>query len=88
MAEKFFNEIQSPLTTEAKNPFLIAAGLTLTAAILEDQVVGPMQEDTIEDKPLGSFSTFGDLMGQLVPNVAYYGAMKTHHFLLKVAIVT
>lgn len=84
-AETFFNEMKTPITTEAKNPFLIGAGLTLTAAILEDQVVDPLQEDTSNDRPLGSFSKFGDLMGQLVPNIAYYGAMKTHYYFSDIA---
>lgn len=52
----------------------------MTSAIFEDQIVDPLQKDTIEDKPLGSFSEIGDLMGQLVPNITYYGAMKTHHY--------
>ncbi len=82
-AETFFNEMQTPLTTSAQNPFFVGAGLTLTAVILEDQLVDPLQEDTIEDKPLGSFSHLGDLMGQLVPNIAYYSAMKAHYFFAK-----
>ena len=81
LADTFVNEMKSPITTEARNPFLIGAGLTLTAAILEDQIVDPLQEDTIEDRPLGSFSRLGDLMGQLVPNILYYGAMKTNYWL-------
>lgn len=80
-ADTFINELQSPVTTKAKNPFFIAAGLTLSATLLEDQVVDPLQKDTIEDKPLGSLSKFGDLMGQLVPNFVYFAGMKSHYFL-------
>lgn len=75
-AESVWEELETPITTKARNPFLVGASLTLAAAILEDQVVDPVQHDTVEDKPLGSFSRFGDLMGQLVPNVLYYGSMK------------
>lgn len=79
-AEGIWEELKSPVTTKARNPFLIGAGLTLTIVILEDQVVDPVQEETIREKPLGKMSTFAELMGQLVPNVLYFGAMKLHYY--------
>lgn len=80
-AETFLEGLQTPVTTQAKNPFLITAGLTLSAAILEDQIVDPIQEETIREKPLGKLSSFAEIMGQLVPNILYYGGMKTHYYL-------
>ncbi len=68
-------ESLSPLTTEARSPVLIGSALTLSLSIFEDQVVDPVQEETVENRPLGDFSRFGDIMGQLVPNIIYAGGM-------------
>ncbi len=82
-AEPFFDEIKTPVTTEARNPFLVGIGLTLTAALSRDSTGEPLQKDISEDQPLGSWSKFGDLMGLLIPNAVYYGSMKTHFYISK-----
>ncbi|MBL7664278.1 MAG: phosphatase PAP2 family protein [Bacteriovoracaceae bacterium] len=71
-------ELLSPVQTEASTPFYIGAGITLTLSIFEDAIVDPAQQETVENKPLGSFSGFGDAMGQLVPNVLYMTGMYWH----------
>ena len=79
-SETMLNELKSPVTTEARNPFYYAAGLTLLTVILEDQVVDPVQEETIRERPLGKLSPMGDIMGQLVPNALYYLGMKINYW--------
>lgn len=69
--DDFKDEITSPITTEAKSAFLFGAIVTSTVLIFEDQTVDPVQDETTEDKPLGSFSVYGDWAGQMVPNGLY-----------------
>ncbi len=71
----FWSELSSPVTTPARTYFLTGAAITLTAAILEDQIVDPLQEDTVEDKPLGKYSYLGDYAGQMIPNALYIISM-------------
>ena len=71
-------EIASPVTTKAKYYLLGGSLLTvfLTIDATEDGPLGHgLQNETVEDKPLGSLSTVGNVAGQLVPNVLYIGTM-------------
>lgn len=74
------DELLSPVDTKAWGPFFTGMALTLGAVMMEDPVVDPVQEEAIREKPLGRMSTFGDIMGQLVPNALYYVGMKTHGY--------
>lgn len=65
------NEAFSPFTTSARNVFYVGAGLTITVLIFEDSIIDYTQKDLSNDKPLGSFSKFGDLAGQMIPNAIY-----------------
>jgi membrane-associated phospholipid phosphatase len=67
----FKDEALSPWTTKAKTIFFIGTGLTVAVLAFEDSIVDPTQEDVVNDKPLGSFSKYGDLAGSMVPNLAY-----------------
>lgn len=67
----FKDETLSPWTTSARNVFYVGTGLTLAVLAFEDQIIDYTQRDLSNDKPLGSLSKFGDLAGQLVPNVLY-----------------
>lgn len=70
-------EIASPVTTKAK--YYLLGGTLLTAFLtidaIEDGLGHDIQDETVEDKPLGSLSAVGDVAGQLVPNVLYIGTM-------------
>jgi hypothetical protein len=70
-ASEFVHELTSPVTTQARAPFLTGAGITLVSILLEDQIEDPTQKETTEERPLGKYSKFGDLMGHLVPNGLY-----------------
>ena len=64
-------ESLSPFTTSAKNVLIAGTGLSLGVLLFEDAIVDPTQAEMTNDKPLGSFSRFGDLAGQVVPNAIY-----------------
>lgn len=64
-------EALSPITTSARNVLYVGGALTLGVLIFEDSIIDYAQRDLSNDKPLGSFSKFGDLAGQLVPNAIY-----------------
>lgn len=68
-------DLASPVTTPARTHLIVGTLLTLTLVALEDQIVDPTQRETVEDRPLGRFSRFGDLAGQAIPNAAYAGGM-------------
>lgn len=86
---EIWQNIKSPITTDAKYSLLFGTGLTVTLLILEDQVIDPAQEETVENKPLGSSSTLGDQLGQIYPNAAYvagflgYGLIAKDHKALR-----
>lgn len=67
----FKNEISSPVTTTPAKYILIGgASLTLMAAYFEDEL-DRGQNKVVKNRPLGDFSNYGDMAGQLVPNAAY-----------------
>ncbi len=66
-----WENFKSPVTTDAKYPLLIGAGVTALLLIFEDQIVDPAQEEAVEHKPLGPFSKIGDLGGRMYPNALY-----------------
>jgi hypothetical protein len=77
LIEDFGKELVSPVTTDAK--YYLLGGSLLTAVLaldsVEDTLGHEIQDDTVEDKPLGSFSKLGDLAGQMIPNAMYVGAL-------------
>ncbi|MBF0206240.1 MAG: phosphatase PAP2 family protein [Oligoflexia bacterium] len=69
----FVQELTSPITTNARYPFLIGSSLTIFVNVYDDRkIVEATQKETTENRPLGKYSQYGDLMGQLVPNAAYF----------------
>ncbi len=70
-------DIASPVTTEAK--YYLLSGVALTSILVldgvEDSLGHDVQNDTVREKPLGSFSVWGDLAGQMVPNAIYLSSL-------------
>jgi hypothetical protein len=66
----------SPFTTKAKYIMLTGGALTLVSLIPKHD---DLQEDAYKHKTLGSLSKSGDILGQLVPNILYTGAMWVHY---------
>ena len=62
----------SPFTTDAKYPLLIGASVTGLVMAIKKNVEEPVNDDFETRRPLGH-SKFGDVAGQLLPNVAYFG---------------
>lgn len=73
-----WDDFKSPVTTDAKYPLLVGAGLTATLLLFEDKIVDPAQEEVVEHKPLGSLSKIGDLGGQGYANALYVADMLTY----------
>lgn len=67
------NDFISPVTTDAKYVFYGGSLITIlfTFDPIEDKWGHKIQADTIEDKPLGRTSIYGDLAGQMIPNAIY-----------------
>jgi len=66
-------EASSPLTTNAKYVVYTGTALTLALVAFKSGIVDPFQKSQSTSKPLGSSSHYGDLFGQLIPNLAYAG---------------
>lgn len=64
-----------PLTTNAK--YVLYTGLAVTAGLTlyRSEIVKPFQAKQIRNAPLGDSSVYGDILGQLVPNILYAGGM-------------
>jgi membrane-associated phospholipid phosphatase len=74
-------EAASPVTDETSRYTLLAGSLlTLGFAISEDQVGDPFQDKQVRNKTLGHSSGWGDMMGQMVPNILYVGGMSIAGF--------
>ena len=70
-----WDNFKSPVTTDGKYALLIGGALTATLLIFEDKIGDPFQNETVEDRPLGSYSKYGDLAGQGYPNAVYFLGM-------------
>lgn len=68
-------EAASPYTTHARYALFAGSLLTLVVAMTEDQVGDPFQDKQVRNKSLGRASGWGDVMGQMVPNLLYIGGM-------------
>lgn len=68
-------DLESPFMTPAKWTLLGGTGLTLAVLATDDSVASPFEKSTVQHKPLGKASKYGDLAGQLVPNALYAGGM-------------
>jgi len=82
-SEEAWDNFKSPFTTKGKYILMGGAGLTASLLFFEDQIIDPVQHETVEDKPLGATSKFGDLGGQGVPNAIYAAGMLTYGLLAK-----
>ena len=83
--ESAFENLKSPITTNAKYALIVGAGLVGGLLVFEDQIIDPVQNRTSSEKPLGQYSKYGDLAGQGIPNALYilgmygYGALNSEN---------
>ena len=68
-------EAASPSTTSAKYALLGGSLLTLIFIVTEEQVGDPFHDKQVRNQTLGQTSAWGDIMGQMVPNILYIGGM-------------
>ena len=64
-------ESTSPIRTKARYVLIGGSALTLAAMTFRRGVIEPLDNELHEDRPLGSWSRAGDVLGQLVPNLVY-----------------
>jgi membrane-associated phospholipid phosphatase len=74
------DDLESPVTTDAKWILLGGTGLTLATTMAHHSVFEDFEKTTADNKPLGSTSKYGDALGQLVPNVVYFGGAVISHY--------
>jgi hypothetical protein len=71
----------SPVTTEAVAPVIYGSLLTGLTLGFKHEWGDPLQKSTVDRKPLGKSSKFGNLMGLAVPNAVYtLGALATGYW--------
>ncbi|MBI2520707.1 MAG: phosphatase PAP2 family protein [Bdellovibrio sp.] len=75
--ERFKKNLFSPLTTPAKYAFWPGMTLSILLAKAEDSYSDPVQTEMWEKNPLRDSTYVGNLWGSMIPNVAYYLAMKS-----------
>jgi membrane-associated phospholipid phosphatase len=68
-------EAASPYTTSSKYVLLGGSLLTFFFIVTEEQVGDPFHDKQVRNKTLGHSSGWGDIMGQMVPNILYIGGM-------------
>ena len=67
----FKQEAASPVTdTTAQEILFVGTTLTIAAIIFEEEL-DRSHDKVVDNKPLGDLSLYGDIAGQLIPNVAY-----------------
>lgn len=74
----------SPFTTDAK--YTMYTGLASTAFLylgFNNNFIKDTQDEAQENKPLGRFSKWGDLAGQLYPNALYFIGMTSAYLITK-----
>lgn len=71
-------ELAAPFSAGAVTPLLVGAGLTAGTLAFKKPLVYDTQDEIAQDKPLGKFSVYGDMAGQLIPNAAYVTGMLIH----------
>jgi membrane-associated phospholipid phosphatase len=76
----FKQEAASPVTDKTARTILFA-GTTLTiASIIFEEELDRSHDKVVDNKPLGDFSLYGDMAGQLIPNVAYVLGQSLSHW--------
>ena len=69
--ETFWRDFSSPVTTRAWIPLAIGTGSTAFFWTYRQDIGDKLQSNWSRRRPFGKTASFGDFMGQLVPNAAY-----------------
>lgn len=75
------NDFISPFVNPKGQKILLGgAALTGGLVLTREFTVDPLQEDTVKKKPMGGYSKYGDISGQLLPNALYYVGMEAYSY--------
>ncbi len=80
LKQEWPSDLTSPLTGQAQNLLWLGGGLTILVVATQNSIAHPLQESWSERKPLGSLSRFGDLSGQMLPNIFYLIGFGAHYY--------
>lgn len=72
---KDFKEELKSAHTDSKVPLYAGLGAAVTLSFMKNDVSRPFQTSTVSQEPLGKASYYGDILGQLAPNIVYAGGM-------------
>ena len=75
------NDFIAPWTDLTGRKVLIG-GLGLSAGLVATREVTsyPLQEETAKNRPMGSYSKYGDMAGQMYPSILYMAGMQAYSF--------
>ncbi len=79
--ERFTKNLFSPVTTPAKYAFWPGMTISVILAKAEDSYSDPVQTEMWEKNALRDSTYIGNLWGSMVPNLAYYLAMKSLYWI-------
>lgn len=75
------NDFIAPWTNLTGRKILIG-GLGLSAGLVatRDVTSYPLQEETVKNRPMGSYCKYGDTAGQMYPSILYMAGMEAYAF--------
>ncbi len=77
----WWSDMISPVTTRADRGLYAGSVVTLLTLEFEHATGDQFGKSTAHTQPLGGSSKFGNLMGQLIPNIAYSLGMVGAHYI-------
>lgn len=81
--DPFIDDISSPVTTDAWKVLATGTSLTIVSLLFKDVTVRQATHEIADEKPLGKFSTYGDTLGQILPNILYTTFYASDYFVNK-----
>lgn len=76
----FKQEAASPVTDKTARKILFVGSTLTIASIIFEEELDRSHDKVVDNKPLGDFSIYGDMAGQLIPNVAYVLGQSLSHW--------
>lgn len=75
------NDLISPFNDLTGKKVLLGGLGLATGLVLTREVTSyPLQEATVKNRPMGSYCKYGDMAGQMYPNVLYFAGMEAYSY--------
>lgn len=74
------NDLLLPFHTDAKAILYTGSAITTAFMLSKNKTAEPIQKDTIQNKPMGKYSDYGNWAGQIYPNLAYMAGMQAYSY--------